>query len=41
MINQEADSGADAKRSHPSEFITLWEPNRVGTEEGSDLETMY
>ena len=39
--NQEADSGAAAKRSHPAKFITLWEPDHVGIEEGWDLETLY
>ena len=39
--NHEADSGAAAERSHPAKFIALWELDRVGTEEGWDLETMY
>lgn len=39
--NQEVDSRVAAERSHPSEFITLWEPDRAGTEEGWDLETLY
>jgi len=39
--DQEADPGAVTKRSHLAEFITLWEPDRVGIEEGWDLETLY
>ena len=39
--NQEANSGAAVERSHPTEFIALWEPDHVGTEEGWDLETLY
>ena len=34
-------SGAVVKRSHLAKFIALWEPDRVGTEEGWDLETLY
>ena len=39
--NQEADLGAAEGRSHLTEFIALWEPDRVGTKEGLDLETLY
>ena len=39
--NQEVDLRASAERSHPFEFIALWEPDFVGTEEGWELETLY
>ena len=39
--NQEANSGAVVERSHSAKFIALWEPDRVGTEKGWDLETLY
>ena len=41
QLNQEVDLGSTAERSHSSEFIALWKPDRVGTEEGWDLETLY
>eukprot|EP00253_Pinus_taeda_P018315 PITA_18315 len=32
--------GATTERTHPSEFIGLWKPDRVSTKEGWDLETL-
>ena len=39
--NQEANLGATVEGSHPSNFIVLWEPDHVGTEEVWDLNTLY
>jgi len=39
--NQDVDSESVVDRAHEAKFITLWESNHVGTEEGRDLETLY
>jgi len=39
-LNQEVDSGVVTEIAHQAKFITPWEPDSVGIEEGQDLETI-